>query len=318
MKGPSSLRRIILTGIFLLIAIATLGAQAVRETRPAIQSEGQGQGIVYTDSIGMTIDLPYIPRRIVSMGPNVTETIFALGAEKLLVGRTDYCDYPQEAAAIESVGTLWQPSIEKILALEPDLIIASSLANNEVLQALRKTGIPLATIDKQSSVAGTMEMIKDIGLLCGREDESLALVAALNNRIETVVKKVEGLPRPTCYYVIDFGQFDSTATGDTYIDEMISLAGGNNVAKDGHYWTYSKELLAEKDPQIIILSAHWGSDFESTKQLFCSSSVYRDLSAVKTDSIYPIDNDAVDRQGPRTAQAIEDFARIFPPQAMAE
>jgi len=298
--------------------VAPLCALAIRETYQATQAVQQKHDIVYIDSTGMTIGLPNVPRRIVSMGPNVTETMFALGAGNLLVGRTDYCDYPQEALAVDSVGTLWQPSIEKILALEPDLIIASSLANDDVLQTLRKTGIPLATINKQSSVAGTMEMIKDIGLLCGKEAESLELVAGLSRRIKAVEQKVEGLARPTCYYVIDFGQFDSTATGDTYIDEMISIAGGDNVAKDGRYWTYSKELLAEKNPQIIILTSHWGSDFESTKQLFCSSSVYKDLSAVKTDSIYPIDNNAVDRQGPRTAQAIEDFARIFHPQAMAE
>lgn len=318
MKGPSSFRRFLLAGIVLLMVVTTLGAQAIRETHPTTQSTQQEPKIVYTDSTGVTINLQGLPKRIVSMGPNVTETLFALGAGNLLVGRTDYCDYPQEVLAVDSIGTLWQPSIEKILALEPDLIIASSLANDDVLQALRKTGIPLATINKQSSVAGTMEMIKDIGLLCGKTDESLELVADLTNRIEAVAQKVEGLPRPTCYYVIDFRQFDSTATGDTYIDEMISIAGGDNVAKDGHYWTYSKELLTEKDPQIIILTSHWGSDFESTKQLFCSSSVYKDLSAVKAGNIYPIDNNAVDRQGPRTAQAIEDFAKIFHPQAMAK
>ena len=318
MRGPSSLRRIITIGIILLISVVSLGAQGIGETKATTASPVSEQGIVYTDSTGSIITLAGIPERIVSMGPNVTETIFALGAGELLVGRTDYCDYPQEALRIDSIGTLWQPSIEKILALEPDLIIASSLANGDVLQALQKTGIPLATIDKQASIAETMEMIEDIGLLCGRQAESEALVADMDRRIESVKEKVAGLPRPTCYYVIDFGQFDSTATGDTYIDEMIDIAGGDNVGRDGHYWTYSKELLAEKDPQIIILTSHWGSDFESTKQLFCSSSVYKDLTAVKTGYIYPIDNNAVDRQGPRSAQAIEDFARIFHPQAMAE
>lgn len=314
MKGPSSLRIIKLAALLLAIAVS-LSAQPVKEPTSAVSLE-RSQSIVYTDSTGTTIELDKIPGRIVSMGPNVTETIFALGAGASLVGRTDYCDYPRQVLEIDSIGTLWQPSIEKILSLDPDLIVVSSLANEDVLSALRKTGIPLAIINKQSSLAGTMEMIRDIGLLCGKQNESERLADNMEERIKAVEAKVAGLPRPTCYYVIDFGQFDSTATGDTYINEMIEIAGGDNVAKDGKYWTYSKESLAEKDPQIIVLSSHWGSDYEDTKRLFTTSSVYRDLSAVKNGAVYPIDSDAVDRQGPRTAQAIEDFARIFHPQAM--
>lgn len=320
MKSPSSVVRtcFICIGLLLSVAMAYLPAQGISETQAKTPTMDMEDAIVYTDSIGTVITLTSVPKKIVSLGPNVTETLFALGAGDLLVGRTDYCDYPEQVSRIESIGTLWQPSIEKILDLEPDLIIASSLANDEVLQALKKTGIPLATINKQEKLSGAMEMIQDIGILCGREEESKSLTADMRRRIDAVQERVKDLPKPTCYYVIDFGQFDSTATGDTYINEMIELAGGDNIAKDGSYWTYSKELLAEKDPQIIILTPHWGSDYETTKQLFCSSSIYKDLTAVKTRNIYPIDNNTVDRQGPRSAQAIEDFAKIFHPQAMAD
>ncbi len=309
MAKPSS--RIVFVLAIMLVAISSLSAKGTSEVPVATQAV-----ISYTDDTGNSIALSSVPTRIVSMGPNVTETLFALGSGDVVVGRTDYCDYPQAALSIESIGTLWQPSLEKIVSLEPDLIIASSLANAEVLQALRKTGIPMATINKQASIEGTFDMIEDIGTLSGREEQAQALVASMRQQIAHVQEAVASLDTPSVYYVLDFGSFDSTATGDTYINEMIGLAGGRNIATDASNWTYTKELLVQNDPDIIILSPRWGETYEQTLQAFASTSVYKDLRAVKEGQVYPIDNNAVDRQGPRTAYAVEQFAKILHPQAL--
>lgn len=117
------------------------------------------------------------------------------------------------------------------------------------------------------------------------------------------------MQKPSVYLMIDFGSFDGTATGDTYLSQMLEMIGADNIAKDATKWTYSKELLIEKDPDLIIISPRWGETFEQTSALFASTKPYSDLRATKEGNLVPIDADLISRQGPRSAQALELLAK---------
>ena len=136
------------------------------------------------------------------------------------------------------------------------------------------------------------------------------VIEGMKEKVEEVTKKVEGLEKPSMYYVVGFGEKDSTAGGDTFIGEMIRMANGENIADDSEGWGYSKEKIAEKNPEIIVLS-----DKNDTKDTFTTTDVYKDLEAVKNGNVYEIDQNLLNRQGPRLAEGLEALAKILHPEA---
>ncbi|WP_320129337.1 ABC transporter substrate-binding protein [uncultured Sphaerochaeta sp.] len=295
---------ILLVAFFLSFNLA-LFAQPQVEQKPV--------KLTYTDSLGRVVAFSENPRRIISLAPNVTETIAALGSLDLLVGRTDYCNYPVEVSNIPSIGTLYTPSVEKLISLKPDLVIASSFVSDQLIESLQKASIKIVCINKQETFSGTYAMIEDIAFLLGKEKEGKALVSTMKNTVSNVVEKTKDLPKPRVYFLIDFGSFDGTATGDTFIDQMLSLSGATNIAKSASNWTYSKELLVENDPDLIIISPRWGETAKETIEAFSSTKPYKDLRSTKEGNLVSIDADLISRQGPRSALALQTLAKAIHP-----
>lgn len=291
--------------LLVVLLAASVWARGASEAAP-------GRKIV--DSAGFETTVPAQPKRVVSLNPNITETVFALGKGDVLVGRSDWCDHPLDALAVESVGDLFYVNIEKVVALEPDLVLCSAIISNETVAALRSFGVPVVLLDNQESLEGTFALIDRIGEILGAEDKAEALVAAMRSRLSSVAALVSGEEKVPCYYVVGYGEGgDFTATGDTYVNEIINLAGGANVAEDGRSWFFSKELLLVRDPACLVFPEYPGSDFELDKRYFETVEPYKELTAVKEGRLFTIDGDLVDRQGPRTAEAVEAFARILHP-----
>jgi iron complex transport system substrate-binding protein len=254
--------------------------------------------------------------RIVSLAPNVTEMIFAMGAGDQLVGRTDYCNYPAEAQSITSIGTLWDPNMEIILSLDADVAIASSIVNPEFIESLLKAGLSSYQFYHEDSFDGTFTLIKEVAEVIGREAEAEKIIEDMKDRIAEVQKKV-GVTneRRTAVFMIGYGDWgDYAATGDTYLDGVIRAAGAYNAAADGVAWSISRELLLEQDPDVIILSGYEGMDFEQEAAYFSSLEPYNQLSACKNGKVFVVDGDAAQRQGVRTAQTVEDFAKVIWPE----
>ncbi|MGE4583224.1 MAG: ABC transporter substrate-binding protein [Sphaerochaeta sp.] len=248
--------------------------------------------------------------RIVSLSPNVTETLFALGAGSSVVGRSDYCNYPNQVLALPSVGTLYNPSLETLLSLNPTLVISSAFVDDQFLASIQKAGIAVLQLNTQQTFQGTYDLIRDIGEAVGRQEQAELMILSMQNTVHQVVMSVQNLPKPSVYAVIDFGGFDSTATGDTFFGDMIELAGGSNVAKDAKNWTYSKELLMEKDPDLLLISPRWGESGTQTIAEFTAMKPYSDLQG----EIRLIDADLISRQGPRSAQALASLASVIHPE----
>lgn len=242
-----------------------------------------------------------VEQRVVSLSPNVTETIYALGGENLLVGRSDYCNYPAEAEALPSVGTLYNPSLEMILALEPTHVISSAFVPDELLFSIEQANINVLSISAQETFEGTYDLIRAVGDVIHRQSQAEQLIGEMKAQVKAIEEKAAPLSKVTVYMALDFGSFDSAATGDTFLHEMIEKAGGLNVAADGRYWTYSKELLVEKDPELILLSPRWGESEDATIREFKTTKPYSDLKA----TVKGFDADVVLRQGPRSAQALQ-------------
>lgn len=247
------------------------------------------------------------PLRIASLSPNVTETIYALGRGDLLVGRSDYCTYPEQALALPSVGTLYNPSLEQLLSLEPDLVISSAFVGDQFLAAVESAGISVLQLEMQDTFSATYTLIRSIAEAVNAPDQGELLILEMQNLVREVTSTYSFGPKPTVYMALDFGSFDSAATAGTFLSEMIEMAGGENVAKDGKNWTYSKELLVYHDPQIILLSPRWGESGEQTLTEFTSTKPYSDLSG----DVRIFDADLISRQGPRSALALKELATLI-------
>lgn len=296
------------------IDLWTMGCKKKESEAISSETETFTQSVypmTFTDSYGNKMTLEEEPQRIISCGPAITELIYALGQEKKLVGRTDYCNYPEACLAIESVGAIDVPNVETIVALQPDLVIASSIFSKESYEQLTGLGIKVICFNEERDPKGVYTMIGMLGKLINANEEATTVVAEMESKIKQVQSRIEQVQTaaPSVYYVVSFGEYgDFTCGGDTYIHQLITEAGGRNVAEDVKGWSFSVDQLIEDDPDIIIVP-------EWAKEEFMETEPYNQLSAVKNNKVYTIDTDKLDRQGARNAEAIEEMAAIFYPEA---
>lgn len=297
------------------IVFATLFMTLTLFSQGTGENTGPGTGRVLRDSRGLDISLPHTVERVVSLSPNITETIYALDRGSTLVGRTDYCNYPEQTAQVPSVGDLLSPSVEQIVALDPQIVLISTLGQLQIIDALESAGITLFYINEPGTMEGTYQMITMVADILSAEREAVTLIDGMKELIEEVQSGVRQEKAVSTYYVAGFGQWgDFSATGDTFLHEIITLAGGDNIASDGNNWTYSLERLIMHDPEVIILPATWGSTFEQTLEAFSSFEAYQGLTAVKQGRIYDVEADILNRQGPRSALAVKLLAQILHPE----
>ena len=296
------------TGIFIFIFIsAFLFGNGVKEQ--TVQPENEV--ISVTDSYGRTITFEGPVQSIVSVAPSVTETVFALGKGNLLKGRTDYCDYPAEAEQVQSIGSLMEPNIEKIAEINPDVVIASSHFKKESAEKLENLSIKVVVLNESKTFEGAYTTIRDIAKITGAQKKAEEIISGMEKTVKEVEKAVAGKDRPTVYYMIGFGEYgDYTAGGDTFIGQMIEMAGGDNIAKNVKGWSFSLESIVEADPEIIICSKYW-----DMKKNFVKAEGYKELTAVKEGRVYEMDVNLLDRQGPRLAEGLKALAEIIHPES---
>ena len=242
---------------------------------------------------------------------SLSKIIFALGAGEKMIGRSSYCNFPEEAAEVEDFGSLFDLNIESIVAAQPDVIFLSSMASEDLVNSLLDNELTVVTVDKDSQLQGTYEQFTLVGSVIGEKDAAEALIKEVQAKITAVEEKVAGLEAPTVYYVVYAGDgYDSTATGDTFVHDMIVSAGGDNVAKDGEFWSYSVESLVEQNPEMLFCG-----DAEGTKTRIQGLEGYKELTAVVEDRLYEVNADIFSRHGPRIGEAIEVMAGLIHPEA---
>jgi len=291
-----------------LAGCSTKNSGTSQEKQEVSQSVEVTYPVEITDSNDTKITIEKEPQKIVSVAPNITQMIFALGAGEKVVGRTDYCDYPAEVANIESIGTLREPNIEKIIELQPDIVIASTHFEDETEKKLADAGIKVAVLYEEHEMNGVYTMIDTMGTIVNKRAEADKVVADMKATFDEVAAEVKDQKHPSVYYVVGYGEYgDFSAGGDTFINGLIEMAGGDNIAKDVEGWSYSKETLLEKDPDVIIIGLGQAEDFKKAEG-------YSELTAVKEGRVYEFDtNHYFNQQGCRNAEGVKELAKILYP-----
>lgn len=312
-------KKILLAFTALTLTFATVGCTGKtedvkpQETASAAKSAAAKTTqypLTIKDSNNEEVKIEKEPAKVISLGPNITETIFAIGAGNKLIGRTDFCDYPEEAKMVQAVGSLTAPNIEKIAELKPDLIIASTHFKPELEKKLKELGLKVIYLYSAESFDGVYKTIADMGSILNAQQGADKVIEDMKTKVLMVQDKVKGLNKPSLYYVVAFGKSQYTAGKDTFIGKIIEMAGAKNAADDVTGWNYSLEKLVEKNPDILVCSKY----FDSKKGIE-GANVYKDLKAVKEGKLYEIDNNMLDRQGPRLADGLYELAKIVHPEA---
>jgi iron complex transport system substrate-binding protein len=249
-------------------------------------------------------------RRIISLAPSVTETIFALGAGDQLVGVSAHCNYPPQVRAIARVGTFVTPNIERILATHPDVVIAvPSPGNQRPVEALRDLGLRVVVVDAHS-VAELEAAIVTIGETVGRAAEAQALVARIEARFDTVRAHVADAPPRRVLLLVGHSPLIAAGAG-TLQDELIRRGGGVNLAAGaGRGWPHlSLEFVIAAAPDVIIdTGMEDGGGSDTFWRAFPS------LPAVRDGRVSGFAGDALLRPGPRIGEAAEALARRIHPE----
>lgn len=253
------------------------------------------------DDYGREVIVPSHPTRVVSTSPAVTEIMFALGAGDLLVGRTDFCVYPEEAAQIPTIGGISNLNVERILSLNPDLVISGSMVSKKATDQLDKMGTPIVCVIEKPKFDVLYDNITAIGKLVGKEQEADSLNALMRQRVNALIDMDTARPThsiPKVYYVVGFGPSGNfTAGGNTFINDIIRMAGGRNIAENVSGWSYSLEALVKEDPDYIIVRREDSASF-------CSTRPYSTLRAVRQGNVIGMESGTMDLQVPRNIDAI--------------
>lgn len=265
-----------------------------------------------TDETGRSVNISPTPQRIISLAPGITETLYALSLDDKIAGITTFCDWPTAARTKQRIGGFTNPSIEKIVSLKPDLIIAIADGNRkDTVQQLEKLGLPVY-VTNPSDTNGVLKSILHIGEITNQEKDARKLVEKLQKRLNNITAQIRHKSKPRVFFQIGLEPVMTAGRG-TLINEVIERAGGVNVASldTASYPIYSAEGIIGASPDIVIF-APMSSDkeFAAVKRFWQK---FRGIPAVKNNKIYPIDTDLISRASPRIFEAIEIMALIFHP-----
>jgi len=272
----------------------------------------QSEARVVTDEVGRHLTIPDDLKRIVSLAPSITEVIFALGRENFLKGVSRFSDYPPAAKNLPRVGSYVQLDLEKIVVLKPDLCIGIKDGNPiAVVSKLERLGIPVYAIDPRD-IGSVLETILKLGRLLGAEKNAQVIVSDMRGRMERVRSLVATSPnKPRVFFQIGVSPIVSAGT-ETYIHELITMAGGKNLAEGPvPYPRYSREQVLGLSPDVLIItSMARGASFERVKEQWAS---WPSMPAVQNDRIVLMDSNLCDRPTPRLIDALEFLAETIHP-----
>lgn len=251
------------------------------------------------------------PRRLVSLGPTITEKLYLLGVQDRLMGVTTYCVRPPEACTKEKVGDVTQVNVERIVELKPDVVFATSLTDRRAIASLKRLGINVLVFNEPRSYGETNEQFLALGRIVGREKEAREIVTSQRLKVDAIRERIRGLPRPKVFVQLGAKPLFA-ATKDSFVNDFIEFAGGTNISREAKTGFYSREEVLEEDPDVIIIVGMDAAAENERKQW----QKFRALKAVKNNKIFIMDSYRVCSPTPRTfVDALEDMVRALHPGA---
>ncbi|MBC7246254.1 MAG: cobalamin-binding protein [Actinobacteria bacterium] len=279
------------------------------------EKAGEARPTVFVDDLGREVEIAAVPQSIVSIAPSCTEILFALGLGDRVAGVTEYCDYPEEAKAKPKIGTFTTPNLEAILALDPDLVLATGGVQAEVLGRMEELGLTVFAVNP-GTFAQTVDDIRLIGQITGASGEAERIAEDMERRAEAVAARVRekeaaGEKRPRVFYEIYYENNVWTAGRSSIISDLVSLAGGENLGdvEDSDYYEFSVERLMAENPQVYLVGS--GSMFEPGD--ITKRPGWDRMDAVREKRVHVIDEDLVYRTGPRLIEGLEAIHRAIYP-----
>lgn len=312
--------------VLVSLACAACGAGSSVTTSDGVSvapttSPEAGYPVTVTDARGTAVTIDEAPERIVSLAPSNTEIVCALDACELLVGVTDFDDYPPEVADVPDVVVSAQVDVERVVEAAPDLVLAAGneLTPSSVIGQLEDLGLTVVVLYPE-----TLDQIEDdiglLGRLLDRTDAAASLVADLEQGIQAVEDAVEGLERPRTLYEVYYAEGVTYTAGEgSFLASLIELAGGEPVTGDAQGTLPAEELVAA-DPQLILLgTASYDpslGDPDVALESVAARPGWAQLSAVRDGAVVPyLDDIVTTRPGPRIVEGLRALARAIHPDA---
>jgi iron complex transport system substrate-binding protein len=299
----------------MVVVLGLLGCNQVTTDRDV----GETSHIVVIDDTGYAAEFRETPARIVSVAPNVTEIMFAIGAEDKLVGVTEQCDFPPEAKLKPKIGDFVNPSLEKIIAREPDLVIGCGTLH-PVLARLRDLGVPVLSFNPVT-IDELLAMIESIGAVVKRQEAANALTASLRADVQAVRSRVAQVKDTAKVKVFVEIWHDPllTAGKGSFVNDLVETAGATNMAASvgNHYFEISQEHVLDANPDVI-LAAYMEEDV-SARQMIVKRETWHTVSAVVSGRVFDdIDPDLLLRPSVRAVHTVRELAERFYPELFME
>jgi iron complex transport system substrate-binding protein len=269
------------------------------------------------DEVGRRVEVPVRVRRVVSLAPNVTDILYALGAGDKIAGVTDFAETPAGATRKPSVGEPMEPSLERIVALRPDLVfVARSINRRETVESLDRLGIPVYATDART-VEGMLGTIRQIGALVGKQQEGEMLAASLEARLNALRARLAGRAVKCVFFVV--WQDPLITTGrNTFIADALRWAGARQVLRLRQDWPHvSLEELVARQPEYLIFPEAQNETAGEIARSLKTLAGWRDLKAVQKGNVVVL-GDAINRPSPELVDAIEELALRLHPGAVAQ
>ncbi|MCR4622227.1 MAG: ABC transporter substrate-binding protein [Clostridiales bacterium] len=299
-------RKIIAAGIALIMLLSFAAAFA------------EDGVVTVTDMYGREVTLSEPATRIVALTASDCEILCALGCEDLLVGRGEYCDYPPSVLEKPSVQSGYETNIEQILALEPQLVLMSDMAQSvDQVNQLEANGVKVAVSNAQT-IDEVYVSIAMIGKLMGKDAEADALISSMKETFETIDASSEDTGK-TVYFEVSPLQWGLwTAGKNTFMDELATMCGLTNIFADTEGWNaISEEQVIARDPDFIVtITMYYGMGPTPVEEIL-SREKWQDMKAIKNKAILNADSNSISRPGPRLMDAAEVLSAFVDAQSEA-
>ncbi len=301
--------------LVVLLSVASACGAAITPTpaptqQPSASAAAAAFPTTVTDFQNRSVAVPKRPERIVSIGPSITEFLFALGAGPRVVGVDDFSDEPAAAAQLEKVGGI-KVNFEKVVSLRPDLVLSVKFSDGTI-ERLTGAGLQVLVVDPQTTgdVARTAILV---GRAVGSDGETMA--RDIQKRVDDVRARTSAAAKPRVYHEIDASDPTKIFTigPGSYIQDLIEIAGGQNIAARAAsaYPQLSAEEVLRGDPELIVLAA---ADYAAKPEQVAARSGWAAITAVKSNRVVTIAPNLINRPGPRVGEAAEAYARLVHPE----
>ncbi|MBR7554656.1 ABC transporter substrate-binding protein [Allobacillus sp. GCM10007491] len=289
------------------------GVEENETSEETAEEDGDSESVTLNDKSGEEVTIEEEPERVVTVIPSATEIVYAVGGGDKVVGVDEWSNYPEEVTDIEKVGDM-NLNIEKIVELEPDLVVAD-LNNGEDIQALRDKGLKVVVLGAQT-LEETYEDLRLAGQAVGTEQKANEIVDNMQSKIEEIEEKTAELTedeKKTVWFEIDQELF--TAAEGTFMNELLQIAGGKNIMAGEEGWPQvSEEVVIESNPDVIITT--YGYYMEDVEEQVLARDSWKDVTAIQNEAVHNIDNDLLSRPGPRLVEGLEQLVNILYPDLM--